>query len=404
MNTKFLVELIEKNTRVILPEFGAFLVKDDGTGTYKNSNVTFSPFLRYNDGMVEDALASAKKISKDEAKKQLNRYIEDIKSKLLNEKSLAIENLGLFKLDKRGSVHFVPKDLAENDQIDGKEEKKDEIQSEEIKEVKQKPQAKEVKPPAQDTPLKATPDKTEEEKSEPKKESETKPEIETKVEKAAPKVSSVKPQKTTPTPPIQKQQKVTKSSSGTGKAILIGTLIGLGLVVIVVGGWYLISSGIIDFSKKEVATSNISQEVTVDEPEEIISTEESEVTQGQFDNEFEKLSNEIDNQSLADDKGESKSTIDEKRIIDNKSAQDVVVNASYPQDGMFHIIAGSFRNPNYAEKFSNDMKSAGFKSRVILQPSGMHAVSLGSFLTRQEAADSMNVWKMQYPNVWLLKQ
>jgi cell division protein FtsN len=71
---------------------------------------------------------------------------------------------------------------------------------------------------------------------------------------------------------------------------------------------------------------------------------------------------------------------------------------------MFHIVAGSFRNADYAEKFSSDMQSSGYNSKVLVQPTGMHAVTLGSFLTRQQAVDSMNVWKQKNPNIWILNQ
>jgi cell division protein FtsN len=112
----------------------------------------------------------------------------------------------------------------------------------------------------------------------------------------------------------------------------------------------------------------------------------------------------MDMESSSDESSESDSKPSDKRIVKPDSPEGEKVTISYPQDRMFHIIAGSFRNANYAEKFSADMKTAGFNSGVLVQPTGMHAVSLGSFLTRQEAADSMNVWKSQYPNIWLLKQ
>ena len=58
MTQKVLYELITQKSRVILPEFGAFLVKDDGSKTFNPENVSFSPFLKYNDGMVEDYLCT----------------------------------------------------------------------------------------------------------------------------------------------------------------------------------------------------------------------------------------------------------------------------------------------------------------------------------------------------------
>ena len=79
MTIKFLKELVENNARVILPEFGAFLVKDDGSGKFNPDNVSFSPFLMYNDGMLEDSFAKQLSITKDEASKKIKEFVESVK-------------------------------------------------------------------------------------------------------------------------------------------------------------------------------------------------------------------------------------------------------------------------------------------------------------------------------------
>jgi nucleoid DNA-binding protein len=414
MDTKFLLELIEKNTRVILPEFGAFLVKDDGTNVFKTENVTFSPFLRYNDGIVEDALASAKKLNKDLARTQLNEYIEELKNILLEHKKHDLEGLGLLFLDNRGSIQFTP--------IDSKRPKEHQATSEVKKGTKPAEKPKETPKVAPKKPLPSEVKSEKEEIIKPKSpeplEVKEKPEVEKKsdeiksqeipeppLSKEEPKEED-KPKVRTHTPPpgqLKKQepQKVKSSQgsrTGTGKAILMGTLIGLGLVIVLAGGWYLYSSGILDFKNdKPTSTPDISETIE----DKVVESDDKE---GLFDDEFNKLSAEMDMETTSDESSTSDAKPTEKRIIQPDSRESERVTISYPQDGMFHIIAGSFRNANYAEKFSTDMKTAGFNSGVIAQPSGMHAVSLGSFLTRQEAADSMNVWKSQYPNIWLLKQ
>ncbi|MFP4557830.1 MAG: HU family DNA-binding protein, partial [Bacteroidales bacterium] len=126
MNTKFLCELIENNTRVILPEFGAFLVKDDGSGVFKPKNITFSPFLRYNDGMIEDALASAKNVGKDEARKLLDNYIETLKDELSKGKNIPLEGLGFLYADSRGSIHFSLKESSPQSKTTEEEKSKPE--------------------------------------------------------------------------------------------------------------------------------------------------------------------------------------------------------------------------------------------------------------------------------------
>jgi len=39
-----------------------------------------------------------------------------------------------------------------------------------------------------------------------------------------------------------------------------------------------------------------------------------------------------------------------------------------------------------------------------VQPSGMNAVSLGAYNTRNEANDAVKRMKSKYPNLWILKK
>ena len=48
--------VVRGGNRLILPGLGAFLVKA-GSGLFRPEDVTFSPFLRYNDGALEGELA-----------------------------------------------------------------------------------------------------------------------------------------------------------------------------------------------------------------------------------------------------------------------------------------------------------------------------------------------------------
>jgi hypothetical protein len=409
MDTNFLVNLIEKSTRVILPEFGAFLIKDDGSGVFKPENITFSPFLRYNDGVVEDALSSQNKISKDKAREEIVDFIENLKKELLDKKIFELSGLGFLLLDQRGSILF-----STSGEKSSNTKKKEGVAS--VTKTESESTAKKNE---------ETPEIVDLKKDEPHKESEliiddkskdnSKDDILIVEEKPAslPK-SKDKPQKhiqetnistkpmAKPKSPLKSSKtnnNTDKSSGGTGKAILIGTLIGLGLVILLASGWYLYDTGVFKFKDKK-ASEDI--QIAFDEP--VIDEKTSKETQagGKFDDEFSKLSAEMDNTSETVTKSSEKAP--EKRIVKKEPTQDNKVTVSYPKEGLFHIIAGSFRNLEFAEKFSAELKSSGFSSKVIVQPSGMHAVSLGSFISREQAADSMNKWKPQHPNIWILQQ
>jgi cell division protein FtsN/nucleoid DNA-binding protein len=402
MTSKFLVNLIEKSTRVILPEFGAFLIKDDGSGNFKPENITFSPFLRYNDGVVEDELSSLKKISKDKAKEEITEFIESLKKELLEKKTFELEGLGFLLIDQRGSIHF---------SVSGE---------------KGSNKKKAVTPPASEVESKSTEKKVDEPTEVielinedpieiPVIEQTSKEEIIVIDEESipAPIVDEIPKKKTLetniplkpmtqPKAPIKKQKQKSESknsSSGTGKAILTGTLIGLGFVILLASGWYLYDSGIINFKdKKESKDINFA----IDKPVDTDKLSSEPQTGGKFDDEFSKLSAEMDDSSKSDQKSTDKTP--EKRIAKTESIQDSKVNVTYPKEGVFHVIAGSFRNVEYAEKLSAELKVAGYSSKVIKQPSGMYAVTLGSFINREQASESMNKWKPQHPNIWILQQ
>jgi nucleoid DNA-binding protein len=411
MTTKFLIELIQKSTRVILPEFGAFLIKDDGTGVFKPENITFSPFLRYNDGVVEDALSVAQKIGKDKAKEQINSFIELLHAELAEKKEYELEGLGFLYSDIRGSVHFsvnAPNELEKKSSKPTSKSKPADTKplTTNIIEVPKTSVEKEEIVPTEDSKNELIIEEKESKDEGFENVKDEKPIVE-KIEEptSTPSQPKVTPQKASthtskpthkPKPEVKPMAKKTTSNTSTGKAILTGTLIGLAFVVVLAGGWYLYDSGMLKFSKDKgqiipiAVKSDVSTDIEKDE------------NSGKFDDEFSKLSAEMDEPTKEAPEPTKKST--EKRIAKTEPNQDSKITIAYPKEGMFHIIAGSFRNSDYAEKFSSEMKTSGFNSKVIQQPTGMYAVTLGSFLNRQQAVDSMNQWKLQYPNIWILQQ
>lgn len=426
MDNKILKELIENNPRVILPDFGAFLVKDDGTKVFKPENVSFSPFLRYNDGMVEDYLATSQKISKDQAKAFINSFIEEVKSELQSKKLYTIEGLGSLQIDARGTIQFstqfVKTPKGETPSQKKQEEKL--LTRDKVKEVVTEPKTEEKKtietpeqkpidsknsPPKVPTvEIKETPqelvDKAKtsiSEHSDPQK-----PHLsadrqeEAPIQKPPVETTKSKP-KAVVAPPVNSKN---TSHGGTAKAILYGTLIGIGFVTIMASGWYLYNTGF--FSSSKTATKqNLKKEISisgVENSSENLVKPQSE--KGRFEEEFKVLSTEMDESINQEEKKVGEIKPADKRISETLKTEDAKISINYPQEGLFHIIAGSFRNAAYAEKFSNDMKTSGYNSKVIAQPTGMHAVSLGSFLTREEAVDSMDNWKLKHPNIWILKQ
>lgn len=105
----YILSLIKENSRVIVPNFGAFIVaKENGF------SVLFNNFLSFNDGLLIDAIVDKEGISKEEAGKKIEEYVEKLKETLDTEGSYTINDLGEFKKDASGVVRFEQKEETSN--------------------------------------------------------------------------------------------------------------------------------------------------------------------------------------------------------------------------------------------------------------------------------------------------
>jgi nucleoid DNA-binding protein len=104
-----LYQLVQSYDRVIIPDLGAFLRKDK-TDTSEGTPI-FSPFLRFNDGLVEDFLVSKKNMTKEEAAVALRDFVGKVKSAVADGGDFFVKKTGAFYADARGAVQFV---FAEN--------------------------------------------------------------------------------------------------------------------------------------------------------------------------------------------------------------------------------------------------------------------------------------------------
>lgn len=102
----YLRELVLANHRVIIPDFGAFLKKDKAATSLENS-VTFSPFLRFNDGLMEDYVMEKESITKEAAAEEIRKFVQEIKGLISQKKLYIVENFGAFYEDDRGGAQFM---------------------------------------------------------------------------------------------------------------------------------------------------------------------------------------------------------------------------------------------------------------------------------------------------------
>lgn len=114
----YILSLIKENNRVIVPNFGAFIVaKENGI------SVLFNNFLSFNDGLLVDYIVTKENISKEDATQKVDDYVKKVKDKLGADGKYTIQGLGTFTKDATGILRFVQVDNIGVDEK-AKEDKK----------------------------------------------------------------------------------------------------------------------------------------------------------------------------------------------------------------------------------------------------------------------------------------
>ena len=95
---------------------------------------------------------------------------------------------------------------------------------------------------------------------------------------------------------------------------------------------------------------------------------------------------------------QDKTTVEPKQETVQKTKQQ-----SAPREKKYYIIAGSFRNENYADKFMTDLIQQGYKAEKLPERNGMFAISYNSFNDKRKALAELNyLTKEEGLTAWLL--
>jgi nucleoid DNA-binding protein len=112
---KYLQELIRNNNRVIIPDFGAFIVSHD-----KGQHILFNNFLSFNDGLLVSHICDAEGINSDKALERIQKFVDLIKEALKKNEQFKIAGIGTLNQKEGGTLAF-DAEATEN----GKEEMKE---------------------------------------------------------------------------------------------------------------------------------------------------------------------------------------------------------------------------------------------------------------------------------------
>lgn len=466
MTSKELTELIQQNTRIILPNFGAFLVKDGGDKGFVPTNVSFSPFLRYNDGMMEVYVAKSKGISKEEASKIVFNFVENIKNELLEKGVFELDGLGYLNRDQRGSLTFtisqkndikttstkdepkvsvqneaeIPKPIVDIDNSDekkdawlpeGKPSNDDQTDNKPIKNARTKatveklttkkktaksskiveePIIKEEKTTPQDITTELKSESTFILEGKPEKNNEAEHTTQNSVVTINEKLIEI--EKGEPEVLINQESKPDKqvfediqSEKQTSKKRYNGLIYTIITLAVLVALFFLIRNYYFP-PKIDTTNSNVLNSKT---PESIIKVDI------EVKDKIEKPKDEIDkayNEQAEYDKFVAEQKEKEKKqeeaiantLIENAKEKEKVKQNTTPNGIRFYVIAGSFKSADNAKKFVNELKKSGFNAAIVIQTSGMNAVHIGSYITHEEASKAMNEFKSKRQNLWILKK
>ena len=205
MLSKYIKELIPNNSRIIIPDFGAFMIQD----TPKGKVISFNDFLKFNDSILLNRIITAEKVDSAKGKEEIKAYIAEIEAAFKAGEKFAVDGVGYLSKDSQNNINFEQDESAK-----GKSAPK----------ASAKPKAEEVKAAAAPA--------AEKKAEAPKAEAPKAPAAATKPQYSAPQPSAAP--KTTSTYNSYSNNKMeikTKSSSLTPILIVVASLVIVGVLI-----------------------------------------------------------------------------------------------------------------------------------------------------------------------------
>jgi hypothetical protein len=359
---QYLLELIKSNNRVIVPNFGAFIVSRDAGTT-----VLFNNFLSFNDGLLINHISSQKGIETTEVTQQVSDFVDKIKKELDEKGEYTIDKIGRFTKDQNGILRFTqdshladmlpdePGEVKSGDKkddsplLDIDSSSSDESISQDKKEEKSKTDSASKKVNKLLN--------LDEKKSEPVKKQPTKKEP----EKTTKSVTATKP-------PVAGSSGVGARASASGPyeekrnglppwAIALIILIPVILIILYLFFWR-------DSDEKDS---------TKETKKEVVDTVASRPV--------------VDSAAI-------RKAEEEERLREEQEAREKA-EAEKAKVRLHHIIVGSFREEANAQRFMKSLKEKGFEKASIFVHNNQHVVSADSFESLSEAMDAQEKFLQQ---------
>ena len=413
--------LVSQGKRVIIPDFGAFLIKDSTlSNILTKDNVTFSPFLKYNDGFLENELAHVCGLHKDDARLKVASFVDAVKNSISNvdKKVYEVEGLGYFYKDRQGNAAFSidrpyeeSRDMEENElattMVNNSTVKEEELVgkpvdvfTESIPNVIFSSSKVDMDNPLADKDQQHIVDKT--------KENNENTDVKSKDKEDDVSVGVLNNKGEI----IKREEEIHRSNSTPrkiSKPLLVGFILLVGALFVLNVFWTDIFGTKADISKPKIVLDPIDSEQKEVEEKKL---EAEEVAQDAIDNEVvATVENTVKNTaSLSKREGERDANVKEEtkeneRLNVNKKA--LVTGAKKPvkqessiDSKSFVVVLGSFETNENAEKHVAHLAKKKIKGRVVHR-SKVYSVVTSSFKTYEEAQKEKDRIKVLGVDGWI---
>ena len=404
---KFIKLLLEKESTVILPNFGAIVIENESTG-----KLMFNEYLKFNDGKLDAIIVANSNMNIQEAQNAVAKYVREIQQELDKGNQYSIYGLGSLAKDKDGDIVFVNTKNQVNqntpeDTVQGpsptppKTEKKENADTQQDNDIHKNSDAeKEIKPDRNKKNTDATEGRISpsEDSSGEDKERDTKSK---KVTKS--KETKDSEQKTEPSKKKQKKKR---------KPILLIVII---LILAAFGtGGLLIATNYDDFkafmgwdkfddvkSPQEILAE--AEQADIDKEEELdesLAVEEQDLEEAS-ETDMDSAAALQEEEPVSEPAMEEAIVVEEPEIVEEPKPRAVEPAST---SGNYFLIAGTFTEKNNAETLVNELKAKGHPAQIIGFFNNMHYVSIAAFSSRGEASQAVSGIQNDAPGAWIYKK
>jgi nucleoid DNA-binding protein len=371
---EYLSILLENNNRVIVPEFGAFIVKNR-----QPLQMVFNEFLQYNDGALIDIITKKENINRDQAKNKIEQFIKEINSYLDKGEAYEIQKFGFLIKNKSGKISLEEFEKSAED-ISLTKEKEIALEQEKtlspevpvaIKEDMQAgpiPEDQPIEKPSKKNPTEIPP-------------TEIPPIAEKKIKRT---IAGETPKKPLPDTsvkenyevPIDDEVKTEYQTIPRNKKNIVIWVI----VIVAINGaiiaYFLQNNKISDIFPK--GSSSYEEYLT----EDTIKT--------------------LSNEQISSDTLSIKETPTTDNQEISKPEEPNIETSIAPSGKHYYIVAGVFREEKNAQNFVAELKKKGFSSQQFAKLGSSFAVSYSVFTSRDEAEKALLKIKNEIdPGAWI---